>query len=159
MRRTMHRHITLMLLIWAAPCSGQMTGNPSHTGAAFLELGGNGGSGATANLELSVFRTVAVRAGIGRCVSAQTTIAPFQLVWAIGRGSSRLEVAAGAVLAHEPRNFSGTFHWDGTKMFPTGFLGYREQDSGGRFLRAGVVPLLWLDHHQLFPALSFGMVL
>jgi len=136
--------IGTLLVSGVSPSQAQQTRSSGPRGSMFVEAGGNAGLlGATVNAEMLLSRRFALRAGAGVDLFSYTTIVPLQGVLLVGRGSSKLEVAAGVTIANEPARYSGNWHWDGTKPFFTGFVGYRFQRERGFLFRIGVVPLLW----------------
>ena len=149
--------VGILLVSGALPSQAQQTRPSVRRGSVFVEAGGNAGLlGATFNAELPLSKRFALRAGAGVDIFSATTIVPIQGVFLIGHGSSRLELAAGVTIANEPARYSGNWHWDGTKPFFSGFVGYRFQRERGFLFRFGVVPLLWTNTRLPWPGVSFG---
>lgn len=140
-----------------SPSHAQQPRPSGHRGSVFVEAGGNAGIlGGTVNAEVLLTRRFALRAGAGVDMFSYTILVPLQGVLLVGRGTSKLEVAAGLTIANEPAQYSGNWHWDGTKPFFTGFVGYRFQRDHGVLFRIGVVPLFWTNTRLPWPAVSFG---
>ena len=128
---------------------------PDQTSAAaFVEAAGNSFLGLTANLEWYSTQSMAVRIGAGADFYSQTTVFPLQAVFLIGPGVSKLEASAGVTIAQE--HATGDWHWNGTRPFFTGFLGYRHQVPKGTLFRIGVIPLLWTNTHLPWVSVGFG---
>ena len=143
-----------LLVLRAVPCAGQDSGR-AH-GSLFFEVAGNAAVGATMNVEYFFAAPVGVRVGAGIDLWSSTPVYPLQVVFLSGAGRSKLELAGGVTIAHEDPASSGNWHWDGTKVFGTGFIGYRYQKSRGFVFRLGVVPLLWTNSHIPWPAVGIG---
>ncbi|UCC83683.1 MAG: hypothetical protein JSW46_01745 [Gemmatimonadota bacterium] len=131
--------------------------SPSHgRHRVFLELAGNSAFGFTVNYELGVTRTLGVRLGYGQDLYSDTKVWPFTLAALVGNGSSKFELSGGVVMVEE--NMSGDWDWDGTRVFATGFIGYRFQPRSGFLFRVGVIPLLWTNNQLPWVGLSLGTV-
>lgn len=148
----MSRLLVMLLVLGAVPCLGQDVGR-AH-GSVFIDLAGNAFIGFTANAEVFLAGPVGVRAGAGADIFSQTPVFPFQVVILLGGGRSKLELAGGVTVAQE--TYSGNWHWDGTKAFAGGFIGYRYQKPRGFLFHIGVVPLPWTNSHIPWPALGMG---
>jgi hypothetical protein len=144
----------VLLVVGAVPCPGQESAR-AH-GSMFFELGGNAAFGASMNFEVFLAGPLGVRGGVGKDVFSGTPVYPLQVVLLSGAGRSKLELAAGVTIAHEDPAYSGNWHWDGTKPFANGFLGYRYQRPRGFMFRIGVVPLLWTNAHIPWVAIGLG---
>lgn len=141
-----------LFLVAAQPCLAQTTPRP----AVFVELAGDALFGMSLHVEVPVQANVLVRAGAGTDFFSYTTVLPLQMVILSGKGSSKLEFAVGITVAHEPDRYSGNWHWSGTQVFPSGFLGYRYERSPGMLFHVGVIPLFWTNNHIPWLALGIG---
>lgn len=150
----MRRLTVVLLLVGVAPCRGQSSGRAR--GSMFFELAGNAFLGASANFEYFFGRGAGVRGGAGMDVYSSTRVVPVQVVYLAGARRSKLELAGGVTIAHEDPGNSGNWHWDGTRAFASGFIGYRYQRSPGLVFRIGVVPLFWTNAHIPWGAIGFG---
>jgi len=141
---------------------GQSTGESSSPAPLgrhriYVELLGNTALGITLNYEYGLSPHWAVRVGGGLDLYSATTIIPVTLSALAGSGSSKLEIAGGFLVADEYS--SGAWHWDGTKVFPSFFIGYRYQPRKGFMLRVGMIPLFWTNNQIPWVGLSLGVVL
>jgi hypothetical protein len=147
---------TVVIAVGMVACGSLDGQEPPGRGTVIVELAGNAALGATVNAELWLGHGMGVRGGAGMDFLSSTTVFPLQAVMLLGSGHSKFELAAGITVAHEDEANSGNWHWDGTKAFFSGFLGYRHQVSQGFLLRAGVVPLLWPNRRLPWVAIGFG---
>jgi len=142
----------LVLLVATRPCAAQTAPAPG----AFVEFAGDALLGMSLHAEMPVRANLLVRAGVGVDFFSYTTVLPVQVVLLTGRGNSKLELAAGITVANEPTQYSGNWHWNGTRVFPSGFLGYRYERSSGILFRIGVIPLFWTNAHIPWLAVGIG---
>ncbi len=134
---------------------GTMRGQePRPRAAVFVELAGNSLLGVTGNLELHLGSGIGVRVGAGQDFYTGTRVVPLQAVVLLGSGHSKLELAAGVIIAREAHLTD--WPWNGTKTFFTGFVGYRHQRPRGFLVRIGVVPMFWTDTKAPWVALGLG---
>ena len=119
----MRRLAVVLLVTGLAPCRGQSSGQ-AH-GSMFFELAGNAFLGASANFKYFFGRAAGVRGGVGMDVYSSTRVVPVQVVYLAGARGSKLELAGGVTIAHEDPANPGNWHWDGTRAFASGFIGYR----------------------------------
>lgn len=150
------RVLWLTLLIPAAGSAASRAQEATEftSGAAFVEGAGNAFLGMTANIEWYQSPALAIRFGAGADFYSQTTVFPLQAVFLVGSGTSKLEASAGVTIAQE--HASGDWHWNGTRPFLTGFLGYRHQPAKGVLFRIGVIPLLWTNTRVPWVAAGIG---
>jgi len=144
-----------ILVFGSVPCRAQSSSIPDQTSfAAFVEVAGNSFLGMTANMEWYSTQSMALRVGAGADFYSQTTVFPIQAVFLLGPGSNRVEASAGLTIAQE--HSTGDWHWNGTRPFITGFLGYRHQPPKGTLFRIGLMPLMWTNTHVPWVSVGFG---
>jgi len=142
------------LMLLASPCEAQGAGTAGPQGTAYVDLAGNALFGATLNGEVFVGPQLAMRLGFGADAVTRTKVVPMQAVVLLGSGRSRFEIGAGVTIARE--KYSGDWHWNGTKAFASGFIGYRYQRERGVMVHVGVVPLMWTNRKLPWGTIGVG---